>query len=50
MGWGHVNGETGVRAAEHLLGVTPAGDKPAEAVAYQGAVYDYRVAAWNAVI
>ncbi len=49
MGWGHVDGETGDRAAAHILGIEEAPARPAEAVAYMEGVYAYRQQAWGLV-
>jgi hypothetical protein len=48
MGWGHVDGDVGAHAGRVLLG-EEAPVKPAEAVAYMEALYQYRQESWNAV-
>lgn len=48
MGWGHVGPEIIDAAVAHILGTTVAEDRDSGAVAFQEALYDYRVRLWGA--
>jgi hypothetical protein len=47
MGWGHVGPEIAGPAVAHLLGTAVAEGRDAGAVAFQEALYDYRVRLWG---